>query len=383
MDAIFKIGLFIHRNKILIHVKFRMKCFLPNLEVAIPSRKWDLFLSVFCGDISCNTFLLCVNYLRLDDWAKGEQWMWEVWEPPVRGDGSEELEGGKHFSLDGVDAFLKTPLSAKGKSRREYCCQPKKIELRFPSILRISGYYASVRFGGSHVYLRRCEVVAVIGIRGHSTLYSFALRHPWFPEITRNIGNSNLDIIYTDKFIKNKWSILHSAAREATYISGLLLHFLDSDISKKMASVDFSLASQCMDFCNTLASHQKTFTFSLTIGSTFAFSLDTRESLNPAAEAVKRKSPSPIRRNARRSRISAEKNWTPFIMHCWLHWCDPGFQRWPASLHPQGCFQLRWPSFHAATNHCPIAIGPWLANTVSSWDDTTSCTDNTTAFNKG
>ena len=178
MDAIFKIGLFIHRNKILIHVKFRMKCFLPNLEVAIPSRKWDLFLSVFCGDISCNTFLLCVNYLRLDDWAKGEQWMWEVWEPPVRDDGSEELEGGKHFSLDGVDAFLKTPLSAKGKSRREYCCQPKKIELRFPSILRISGYYASVRFGGSHVYLRRCEVVAVIGIRGHSTLYSFALRHP-------------------------------------------------------------------------------------------------------------------------------------------------------------------------------------------------------------
>ena len=133
MDAIFKIGLFIHRNKILIHVKFRMKCFLPNLEVAIPSRKWDLFLSVFCGDISCNTFLLCVNYLRLDDWAKGEQWMWEVWEPPVRDDGSEELEGGKHFSLDGVDAFLKTPLSAKGRSRREYCCQPKKIELRFHS----------------------------------------------------------------------------------------------------------------------------------------------------------------------------------------------------------------------------------------------------------
>ena len=72
------------------------------------------------------------------------------------------------------------------------------------------------------------------------------------------------------------------AAREATCISGLLLHFLDSDISKKMASVDFSFASQCMDFCHALASHQKIFTFSLTIGPTFAFSLDTtREILTP------------------------------------------------------------------------------------------------------
>ena len=58
-----------------------------------------------------------------------------------------------------------------------------------------------------------------------------------------------------------------------------------------MAAVDSSLASQCMDFCHALASQ-----FSLT----FAFSLDTKESLLTAAEAVKRKSPSAIRRNARR-----------------------------------------------------------------------------------
>ena len=37
-----------------------------------------------------------------------------------------------------------------------------------------------------------------------------------------------------------------------------------------MASVDSSLASQCMDFCQALASQNKSFTFSLTIGSTFA-----------------------------------------------------------------------------------------------------------------
>ena len=78
-----------------------------------------------------------------------------------------------------------------------------------------------------------------------------------------------------------------------------------------MASVDFSLASQCMDFCHALASHQKIFTFSLTIGSTFAFSLDTRESLTPAAEAVKRKSPSAIRRNTRRRAEFLQKKAEP------------------------------------------------------------------------
>ena len=57
------------------------------------------------------------------------------------------------------------------------------------------------------------------------------------------------------------------------------------------------MAFQCMDFCYVLASHEKIFTFSLTIGSTFAFSLDTRESLTPAADAVKRKNPSARRRN--------------------------------------------------------------------------------------
>ena len=46
-----------------------------------------------------------------------------------------------------------------------------------------------------------------------------------------------------------------------------------------------SLASKCMDFCQALAKQGKTFNFSLSIGSGFSFSLDTRSedmNLNPA-----------------------------------------------------------------------------------------------------
>ena len=67
-----------------------------------------------------------------------------------------------------------------------------------------------------------------------------------------------------------------------------------------MTTVDSLLASQCMDFCYALARQNKSLTFSLKIGSTFAFSLDTKETLPPAAKAGIRKSPSVIRRNARR-----------------------------------------------------------------------------------
>ena len=37
---------------------------------------------------------------------------------------------------------------------------------------------------------------------------------------------------------------------------------------------DTSLASKCMDFCHALASQGKMFKFSLSIGSTFSFSLE-------------------------------------------------------------------------------------------------------------
>ena len=44
-----------------------------------------------------------------------------------------------------------------------------------------------------------------------------------------------------------------------------------------------SLASKCMDFCQALAKKGKTFNFSLSIGSGFSFSLDTRsEDIRPS-----------------------------------------------------------------------------------------------------
>ena len=68
-----------------------------------------------------------------------------------------------------------------------------------------------------------------------------------------------------------------------------------------MSAVDSSLAAKCMDFCHALTSQDKSFTFSLTLGSNFTFSLDTKENLSPASQAVKRKkSPSAKRRNERR-----------------------------------------------------------------------------------
>ena len=40
---------------------------------------------------------------------------------------------------------------------------------------------------------------------------------------------------------------------------------------------DSSLANKCLDLCHALAGQGKAFRFSLTIGSTFTFSLDSRE----------------------------------------------------------------------------------------------------------
>ena len=62
---------------------------------------------------------------------------------------------------------------------------------------------------------------------------------------------------------------------------------------------DARLVSQCLEFCQTLAGKPQTFSFSLTIGSHFSFSVDTRgkEVLVPKR---KKKTPSTLRRDARR-----------------------------------------------------------------------------------
>ena len=65
-----------------------------------------------------------------------------------------------------------------------------------------------------------------------------------------------------------------------------------------MTDANITLASQCMTFCQALANNSKAFTFSLTTGSGFTFTLNTNEKLPPVA--TRRKSPSARRRNARR-----------------------------------------------------------------------------------
>ena len=68
------------------------------------------------------------------------------------------------------------------------------------------------------------------------------------------------------------------------------------------------MALKCMEFCQALTSQGAKFSFNLTTGTGFSFSLDTKESSKPAftvAEQAKRKkkkklSPSDLRRNLRR-----------------------------------------------------------------------------------
>ena len=43
-----------------------------------------------------------------------------------------------------------------------------------------------------------------------------------------------------------------------------------------VSDVNLPLVSKCMDFCQALASQGQTFHFSLNMGPTFSFSLDTR-----------------------------------------------------------------------------------------------------------
>ena len=62
---------------------------------------------------------------------------------------------------------------------------------------------------------------------------------------------------------------------------------------------DSSLTNKCLELCHALAGQGKDFKFSLTIGSTFTFSLDSREG-KETPPTRKKKSPSTLRRNAKR-----------------------------------------------------------------------------------
>ena len=68
-----------------------------------------------------------------------------------------------------------------------------------------------------------------------------------------------------------------------------------------VSATDSSLTTQCLHFCQALAGQGKVFKFSLTIGSSFTFSLDTREGKATLPTRIpKKKSPSTLKRNAKR-----------------------------------------------------------------------------------
>ena len=75
---------------------------------------------------------------------------------------------------------------------------------------------------------------------------------------------------------------------------------------------DSPLATKCFDFCKDLANQGLVFSFSLTTGSNFSFSLDTREMApTSVTKTWKKKSPSTIRRNARRREEFLRKKQSP------------------------------------------------------------------------
>jgi len=69
----------------------------------------------------------------------------------------------------------------------------------------------------------------------------------------------------------------------------------------KMGDKYATLATQCTEFCRHLDAQGRYFKFSISIGSDFTFSLDTKEEATTIKEVRKKKlSPSSLRRNERR-----------------------------------------------------------------------------------
>ena len=66
---------------------------------------------------------------------------------------------------------------------------------------------------------------------------------------------------------------------------------------------DSSLAKQCLALCQTLASQGRTFSLSLTAGSSFIFSMESNGIAVPAQVVKKKSSPSTLRRNAKRREL--------------------------------------------------------------------------------
>ena len=80
-----------------------------------------------------------------------------------------------------------------------------------------------------------------------------------------------------------------------------------------MCEANSSLATKCLDFCQAVTSQGMEINFSLNIGSTFSFSLDTRHKMPLAVDSKKKKkaSPSTFRRNAGRREEFLKKKRCP------------------------------------------------------------------------
>ena len=78
-----------------------------------------------------------------------------------------------------------------------------------------------------------------------------------------------------------------------------------------VAGGNSSLATQCLDLCQTLASQGMEFTFSVNIGPSFIFALDTRKKTSEVKPLGKRPSPSTLRRNASRREAFLKKKAQP------------------------------------------------------------------------
>ena len=78
-----------------------------------------------------------------------------------------------------------------------------------------------------------------------------------------------------------------------------------------VGEADSTLVSKCMAFCQALASKGQTISFSLNVGPSFTFSLDTRGN-GSTTLSKKRKTPSTQRRNSRRrAEFLAKKHGPP------------------------------------------------------------------------
>ena len=128
-----------------------------------------------------------------------------------------------------------------------------------------------------------------------------------FPNI--EFDNYLWNALLTDNWSFGVWKLKHA------WSSGPSRQLLIQKYTKMtaMGEANSSLAVKCLDFCQALTSQGMEINFSLNIGSTFSFSLDTRHKVPSALDSKKKKkaSPSTLRRNARRRRDFLKKKRFP------------------------------------------------------------------------